>query len=102
MLHLRAGVPHIDIWRRVRPALISQQKRIALRVISRMPRLRLNSHQAPIRILPMPGRNSLAHDREQGNFGRAWAEYVSGPGENSAEGGAFAKLHAVRFASVGR
>ena len=31
-----------------------------------MPRLRLNSHQAPIRILPMPGRNSLAHDRGLG------------------------------------
>src|SRR6266513_3439113 len=63
MLDAGGGALDIEIRKGVRPALVADEQRIALRVIARAARILRNLHQAAIRVLAVPGRNALRHNR---------------------------------------
>ena len=66
VLHPRRRVLHFDVGKRMRPTLVTQQQRIALREIPRMRRPLLDLHQAPIAVLAVPGGNALGYNGAAG------------------------------------
>jgi len=63
MLHSRCRIAHVDVWKCVRSALLADQQRVALGVISCAGRSLHDLYQAAIGILAVAGGNTLGHDR---------------------------------------
>src|SRR5260370_33734090 len=63
MLHPRRGVLHFDVGKGVRAALVADQQRVALRVVTRSPSAFQNLHYATISVLTMSRGDSLRHNR---------------------------------------
>src|SRR5580658_10424366 len=63
VLHLRRGVLHLDVRKGVRAALVADQQRVALRVVTRAGCTLLDFHQAAIGVLPVARRDALRDDR---------------------------------------
>ena len=63
MLHNRRFIMDIHIRESMRTALITQQQRVALTIVTRIIRLLSYTHQATVRVLTMSGRNTFADNR---------------------------------------
>ena len=63
MFDLRRGVLDLEIWKRVRAALVANQQRVALRVISGVCGALENLDHSAIGVLAMTGRNAFGDDR---------------------------------------
>src|SRR5688572_4323408 len=66
VLDLRARVADFEIGKRVRAALVADEQRVALRVVTGALGLLRNPHLAAIRVLPSAGRDPLRDDRALG------------------------------------
>ena len=66
MLHNRRLIMDIHIREGMRTALVTQQQRVALTIVTRIIRLLSYTHQAPVRVLTMSGRDTLADNGTTG------------------------------------
>src|SRR3990172_3102541 len=66
MLKDSRAVSHINVWESVSSALVSQQQRIALRVIACIGSIGHDLDQSAIGIVPVSSRNSLRNDGASG------------------------------------
>src|SRR2546422_1010450 len=63
VLHDRRTVAHVDVGERVRPALVADEHRVALRVVARPLRALQDLHEPAVRVLPVTRGDPLRHDR---------------------------------------
>src|SRR5207237_8167665 len=63
VLHAVAGIAHVNVRERMRTALVADQERIALRVITSASRAFQNLDLPTFRVQPVSSRNALRHNR---------------------------------------
>ena len=63
MLEGRGVVLDLDVGEGVRAALVADQHRVALGVVTRTFRFRKHAHQAAVAVVALAGGNALRHDR---------------------------------------
>src|SRR6185436_7257149 len=66
VLYPRRRVPDLEVWERVRAALVADEQRVALRVIARIRRVLADADQAAIGVLAVPGRDPFRDDGAAG------------------------------------
>src|SRR5215831_6241814 len=60
------GVAHFDVRHGIRAAAVTDEQRVALRMVARALGSRLHPHETAVSVLPPPGRYSLREDRRPG------------------------------------
>ena len=66
MLHNRTLVCILDIWERMRTALVADEQTVTLRKVAGIVRTRKHLHQTAIAVLAASRRNTLADDAAAG------------------------------------
>src|SRR5712691_9941012 len=63
VLHLRGGVAHLDVRKRMRPALVAEEQGVALRVVTGVGGAFHDRDLTAVRVLSVSGGDALRHDR---------------------------------------